>query len=69
MKNWAGIFSNRANAGTVELSCNSLEPRPPDLLVGGDTLEISRWGCAAGTLEPVTYPRAIVVQLNFATLY
>ena len=25
---------------------------------GGGTLEISGWGCAAGTLEPLTYTRA-----------
>ena len=33
----------------------------------GDTLGISRWECAAGTLEPLTIPE--LVQLNFATLY
>ena len=31
---------------------------------GGGTLGISGWGCAAGTLEPLTYTRAS--QLNFA---
>ena len=36
---------------------------------GGVTLGISGWGCAAGTLEPLTYTRATIVQLNFATLY
>ena len=36
---------------------------------GGGTLGISGWGCAAGTLEPLAYTRATVVQLNFATLY
>jgi len=43
---------------------------PKDALFpgGGGTLGISGWGCAAGTLEPLTYTRA-VVQLNFATLY
>ena len=25
---------------------------------GGDTLGISGWGCAAGTIEPLTYARA-----------
>ena len=25
---------------------------------GGGTLETSGWGCAAGTLEPLTYTRA-----------
>ena len=35
----------------------------------GGTLGISGWGCAAGTLEPLAYTRATVVQLNFATLY
>ena len=29
-----------------------------DLAPGGGTLEISGWGCAAGTLEPLTYTRA-----------
>ena len=36
---------------------------------GVGTLGISGWGCAAGTLEPLAYTRATVVQLNFATLY
>ena len=36
---------------------------------GEGTLGISGWGCAAGTLEPLAYTRATVVQLNFATLY
>ena len=36
---------------------------------GKGTLGISGWGCAAGTLEPLAYTRATVVQLNFATLY
>ena len=34
----------------------------------GGTLGISGWGCAAGTLEPLTYIPELV-QLNFATLY
>ena len=34
---------------------------------GGGTLEISGWGYAAGTPEPLTYTE--LVQLNFATLY
>ena len=25
---------------------------------GGNTLGISRWGCAAGTMEPLPYARA-----------
>ena len=34
--------------------------------VGGGTLGISGWGCAAGTLEPLTYTRASSAEL---TLY
>ena len=34
---------------------------------GKGTLGISGWGCAAGTLEPLTYTE--LAQLNFATLY
>ena len=33
---------------------------------GGGTLGISGWGCAAGTLEPLTYTRASSAEL---TLY
>ena len=36
---------------------------------GGGTLGSSGGGCAAGTLEPLAYTRATVVQLNFANLY
>ena len=28
------------------------------MIPGGGTLGISGWGCAAGTLEPLTYTRA-----------
>ena len=38
-----------------------------DSLAGGSTLEISGWGCATGTLEPLTIPE--LAQLNFATPY
>ena len=31
------------------------KPTPPG---GEDTLEISGWGCAAGSLEPLAYTRA-----------
>ena len=35
---------------------------------GGGTLGIFGWGCAAGTLEPLSYTTKLV-QVNFATLY
>ena len=35
-----------------------LEPLANSNPRGGGTLEISGWGCAAGTLEPLTYTRA-----------
>ena len=34
------------------------EYRHPPPLRGGNTLGISRWGCAAGTMEPLPYARA-----------
>ena len=39
----------------------------PDPDPRGGTLGISGWGCAAGTLEPLTYTRASSAE--FATLY
>ena len=38
-------------------------PPPP-----GGTLEISGWGCAAGTLEPLTYKRASSAEFCYPIL-
>ena len=35
---------------------------------GGGTLGISRWGCAAGTLEPLTYTRASSAEFCYPIL-
>ena len=35
---------------------------------GGDTLGISEWGCAAGTLEPLTYTRASSAEFCYPIL-
>ena len=35
---------------------------------GGDTLGISGWGCAAGTLEPLTYTRASFAEFCYPIL-
>ena len=35
---------------------------------GGDTLGISGWGCAAGTLEPLTYTRATSAEFCYPIL-
>ena len=35
---------------------------------GGDTLGISGWGCAAGTLEPLTYTRASSAEFCYPIL-
>ena len=35
---------------------------------GGGTLEISGWGCAAGTLEPLTYTRASSAEFCYPIL-
>ena len=38
--------------------------------LGGGTLGLFGWGCAAGTLKPWNpYPLPELVQVNFATLY
>ena len=34
----------------------------------GGTLGISGWGCAAGTLEPLTYTRASTAELCYPIL-
>ena len=33
----------------------------------GGTLGISGWGCAAGTLEPLTYTRASSAEFGYPT--
>ena len=35
---------------------------------GGDTLGISGWGCAPGTLEPLTYTRATSAEFCYPIL-
>ena len=35
---------------------------------GGGTLGISGWGCAAGTLEPLTYTRASLAEFCYPIL-
>ena len=35
---------------------------------GGDTLGISGWGCAAGTLEPLTHTRASLAEFCYPIL-
>ena len=35
---------------------------------GGGTLGISGWGCAAGTLEPLTYTRASSAEFCYPML-
>ena len=35
---------------------------------GGGTLGISGWGCAAGTLEPLTYTRASSAKFCYSIL-
>ena len=35
---------------------------------GGGTLGISWWGCAAGTLEPLTYTRASSAEFCYPIL-
>ena len=35
---------------------------------GGGTLGISGWGCAAGTLEPLTYTRACSAEFCYPIL-
>ena len=39
-----------------------------DLIARGVTLGISGWGCAAGTLEPLTYTRASSAEFCYPIL-
>jgi len=40
----------------------------PPFEPGGGTLGISGWGCAAGTLEPLTYTRASSAEFCYPIL-
>ena len=44
---------------------NNFKVRYPE---GGGTLGISGWGCAAGTLEPLTYTRASSAEFCYPIL-
>ena len=45
-----------------------LKVRSPYYGSGGGTLGISGWGCAAGTLEPLTYTRASSAEFCYPIL-
>ena len=50
------------NAMAMKTSCKQPPPR------GGGTLGISGWGCAAGTLEPLSYTRASSAEFCYPIL-
>ena len=58
----AGNGQNDDNKNPAEQREN--RPPPP----GGGTLGISGWGCAAGTLEPLTYTRASSAEFCYPIL-
>ena len=45
-----------------------LKPIYPGGGGGGGTLGISGWGCATGTLEPLTYTRASLAEFCYPIL-
>ena len=57
--------------GSWESSCSSkkhLNSCEADAPRGGGDLGISGWGCAAGTLEPLTYTRASLAKFCYPIL-
>ena len=60
----AAKASERARARLVFPAKNRLK----SLGRGGGTLGISGWGCAAGTLEPLTYTRASSAKFCYPIL-
>ena len=50
---------------TNQVHCYSINSRGGG---GGGTLGISGWGCAAGTLEPLTYTRASSAEFCYPIL-
>ena len=52
-------------ARSVAARCIEARFAPPG---GGGTLGISGWGCAAGTLEPLTYTRASSAEFCYSIL-
>ena len=57
-----------------DFAARSVAARPDALKLallprgGGGTLGISGWGCAAGTLEPLTYTRASSAEFFYPIL-
>ena len=49
--------------GSCKADCSQERVKP-----GGGTLGISGWGCAAGSLEPLTFTRASSVEFCYPIL-
>ena len=66
------MFSPKVVVATVghnrERRSNKQYSRIKGKTPGGGTLGISVWGCAAGTLEPLTYTRASSAEFCYPIL-
>ena len=65
------LFRQNANLKLVSLAAVIWVSRNALCVVvggGGGTLGISGWGCAAGTLEPLTYTRASSAEFRYPIL-
>ena len=60
-----GTFVTRVTRLVLETTTTFIAWRP---VSRGGTLEISGWGCAAGTLEPLTYTRASSAEFFYPIL-
>ena len=58
------IFSPFLVLGLLTVSVTVTKGKRP----GGGTLEIFGWGCAAGTVEPLTYNRASSAEFCYPIL-
>ena len=58
-------FSDRNDTNTIPFGAAPYIREYPG---GGGTLGISGWGCAAGTLEPLTYTRASSAEFCYPIL-
>ena len=62
MRTMGAVNTGEQHDGGLKRSNEPSDMKPFFSPGGGGTLGISGWGCAAGTLEPLTYTRAPILE-------
>jgi len=66
--NWSEFWLNGSRPIPEDIATDQQIVRASRSMPRGGTLGISGWGCAAGTLEPLTYTRASSAEFCYPLL-